>query len=67
MTSSPPPDLRLSGSPASEDSGWDDQRVKAWLLLFMVLGIAFRLLRLGLNYPLWSDEAYLACNVLDRD
>ena len=36
-------------------------------LVFMALGIAMRLLRFGLNYPLWRDEAYLAWNLLDRD
>ena len=33
----------------------------------MGLGIAIRLLRIGLDYPLWRDEAYLAVNLLERD
>jgi hypothetical protein len=59
--------IRLSGSWNGEEQGWDDARVKWWVGAFLVLGIALRLLRLGLNYPLWRDEAYLAWNVLDRD
>ena len=36
-----------------------------WLLL--LLGIAARLVRYLLRFPLWPDEAYLATNFLDRD
>lgn len=39
-----------------------------WLeALFVALGIALRLLRFGLNPPLWFDEASLALNFAERD
>ena len=60
-------DVRLSGSRTGEEPGWDDARVGRWVGLFMVLGIALRLLRFALDHPLWRDEAYLACNLLNRD
>ena len=68
MTTTQPTDgIRLSGSWTGEEPGWDERRASRWVGAFVVLGIALRLLRLGLNYPLWRDEAYLAWNVLDRD
>src|SRR6185437_13700660 len=65
----PPPtvDLRLAGPWAGAEPGWTDRCVWAWLGAFMALGVALRLVRFGLTYPLWRDEAYLAWNVLDRD
>ena len=60
-------DVRLSGSRTGEEPGWDDARVGRWVGLFMVVGIALRLMRFALDHPLWRDEAYLAWNVLDRD
>ena len=38
-----------------------------YLRIFIVLGIAMRLLRFGLKHPLWSDEAYLTFNLISRD
>ncbi len=35
-----------------------------WALLF--LGLAARLVRYGLQFPIWQDEAYLAMNYFDR-
>jgi hypothetical protein len=35
-----------------------------WALLF--LGLAARLIRYSLQFPIWQDEAYLAMNYLDR-
>ena len=54
---------------------WVDQnrwgRPKRLLLCFVVafifLGISLRLLRLGLNFPLWGDEAFVALNFFDSD
>jgi len=34
---------------------------------FIFLGISLRLLRLGLNFPLWGDEAFVALNFFDSD
>ena len=33
---------------------------------FLVLGVGLRLARYALNYPLWSDEAFVAANFLRR-
>ena len=34
---------------------------------FVGLGIAVRLVRYFVNYPIWHDEAFLAVNFWDRD
>jgi hypothetical protein len=60
-------DLRLCGAWTDHEPGWTDRRIVVWLRVFLSLGLAQRLLRFGLNYPLWNDEAFLAANLLDRD
>lgn len=60
-------DIRLSGAWSGDEPGWTDRRVERWLRLFLALGVAMRLLRYGLKYPLWGDEAFLAANLTDRD
>lgn len=57
----------LSGAKPGDEPGWSDRRVGRWVLVFMGVGIALRVLRFGLHYPLWRDEAYVAWNVFDRD
>ena len=37
-----------------------------WILAFLIVGVAARLVRYLLRFPLWGDEAYLAMNLLDR-
>src|SRR2546423_490557 len=37
-----------------------------WVLAFLVLGFGWRLLRYGLQFPIWGDEAYLCLNFLDQ-
>jgi hypothetical protein len=66
-TISPPANLRLTGAWSGDEPGWTDRRVEAWLRVFLVLGVAMRLVRYGLKYPLWGDEAFLAANLIDRD
>ena len=67
ITRPSPHDLRLSGSKEGDEPGWTDRRIGRWLHIFLGLGVALRLLRFGLNFPFWSDEAYLASNILERD
>jgi hypothetical protein len=55
-------DLRIGGEPDGADP-----RAEAWLRAFILLGIGLRLVRLGLDYPLWRDEAYVAANLLERN
>ena len=49
------------------DQIWSDRRTARWLAGFMILGLVLRLVRFGLNHPLWRDEAFLVANVIDRD
>src|ERR1700722_9171530 len=37
------------------------------LALLVGVGVAIRLVRLFIPYPIWDDEARLALNLLDRD
>jgi hypothetical protein len=52
-------------SPASP-SGTGD-RCARWIMVFLAIGVAARLIRYLLRFPLWGDEAMLAMNFLDRD
>jgi hypothetical protein len=38
-----------------------------WIVVFIAVGIAVRLLRYMLRFPLWGDETLLAVNFLHRD
>ena len=38
-----------------------------WVAVFLAVGIAVRLLRYLLRFPLWGDESLLAVNLIDRD
>lgn len=60
-------DLRISGHPADGAHGWSDDRIARWIRYFLGLGVALRLLRVWLDFPLWNDEAYVVLNVLERD
>ncbi len=42
------------------------ERVRQLVWLFLALGVAVRLTRYLLRFPLWCDEGYLAVNFLDR-
>jgi hypothetical protein len=39
---------------------------RRWLLALMILGLALRLTRYLLRFPLWEDEAMLSANLIDR-
>jgi hypothetical protein len=67
MCSQASADLRLAGTWSGDEPGWPDHRVRMYLRIFIVLGIAMRLLRFGLKHPLWSDEAFLTFNLISRD
>ena len=42
-------------------------RQARWIMVFLAVGVAARLIRYLLRFPLWGDEAALAMNFLDRD
>jgi len=63
----PPGDLRLSGARAGVEPGWADDRINAWLRVFLALGVVLRLTRIGLDHPIWRDEAFLLANLVERD
>ena len=42
------------------------QRQAQWLWVFLAVGLAARLVRYLLRFPLWEDEAMLSANFLDR-
>ena len=42
------------------------QAQRRWLLALLILGVALRLTRYLLRFPLWEDEAGLAANFIDR-
>ena len=54
-----------SGGPLAPRYGVDWHA--RWIMVFLAVGIAARLIRYLLRFPLWGDEAMLAMNFLDRD
>src|SRR5512140_912310 len=42
------------------------QQVRHWSWAFLALGVAARVLRYALRFPLWADECFLSANLLDR-
>jgi hypothetical protein len=58
--------LPLSLFPAEREP-LDSRQTAAWLLFFLILGVAARTVRFALRFPLWEDECFLAVNLLDRD
>jgi hypothetical protein len=55
---------RPAGRPSAERKG--ERRVYALTGAFVALGLIVRLVRYGVVYPIWHDEAFLAVNFLDR-
>src|SRR5271157_3865795 len=56
---------------ASRPLSFAEPAEPAWVVratwFFVGLGIAVRLVRYFVNYPIWHDEAFLAVNFWDRD
>ena len=50
-------------APRRGDAEWHAR----WIMVFLAVGVAARLIRYLLRFPLWGDEAALAMNFLDRD
>ena len=44
----------------------DGKLVRRWVLAFVLFGLAWRLARFALAFPIWGDEAMLGLNVIDR-
>ena len=59
-----PPPLPTDAPPTGEAE--PSRRVARAVGAFVALGLALRLARYALNYPLWGDEAFVAVNFLDR-
>src|SRR5262249_52552590 len=45
----------------------DNSFVWKWTLGLLVVGVAWRMLRYFLQFPVWGDEAFICNNFLDRD
>jgi hypothetical protein len=43
-----------------------DRKAARWVWFFVALGLAARLLRFALRFPLWEDECFLSVNLIDR-
>ena len=54
---------KVNRDPDAGEPRWVSQAIWA----FIVLGVSLRVIRYALNFPLWSDEAFVAANFLDRD
>ena len=56
-----PPPLALD-----ETEPLDARSQQRWIWLFLALGVAARVIRYALRFPLWEDESFLAANFLQR-
>ena len=54
------------GSPSVAGTYLTAARVARWLAVFLWLGLAARLIRYLLRFPLWEDECFLCVNFIDR-
>jgi hypothetical protein len=43
-----------------------DPRAVRWVWAFLLLGVAARVIRYALRFPLWEDECFLSANLFDR-
>jgi hypothetical protein len=59
------PLARLSVFPAGSDPLGAEAAAR-WMTILLVLGIAARVVRFGLRFPFWYDEAALSSNFLER-
>jgi hypothetical protein len=68
-TATLPPDAPLFPLATPEGSAaWlTPRRLDRWVLVFVILGLTARCVRYCLRFPLWEDECFLCCNLLDRD
>ncbi len=55
---------RAASRPRRRWRRWHRSR---WLLLVVALGLVARLVRLAVDFPIWGDEAAVACSFLSRD
>ena len=46
---------------------WRDRPDLALIVVAVLANLSWRLVRYGLNFPIWGDEAMLAVNICDRD
>ncbi len=51
---------------AGEENLLSARAERQWLLALMLIGLALRLTRYLLRFPLWEDEAMLSANLIDR-
>src|SRR5262245_8642757 len=66
METSTAPLLPLT-SPEGPSPWLSERRLNQLILAFVILGLAARCLRYFLRFPLWEDECFLCCNLIDRD
>lgn len=45
---------------------WPEATAGRWVAFFLALGLAARVIRYALRFPLWEDECFLSVNLIDR-
>ncbi len=53
--------------PTSDVDHPEEVAIRRWLCALLLLGVGWRVLRYGLCFPFWGDEAYLNISILRRD
>jgi hypothetical protein len=51
---------------ATDDTTTDAAQIDRWVWGFVILGLAARLFRYALCFPLWDDESFLSANLIGR-
>lgn len=61
------PTIALDLRSRRDDELNSHQFARNWLTAFVVAGLIWRLGRYALGFPLWGDEAFVACDVIDHN
>lgn len=59
--------IRLETGPCSGTAAFAQRAARRWLVALVVVGVVARVLRYGLSFALWEDEAFLVVNLFEKD
>ncbi|MBK9376037.1 MAG: glycosyltransferase family 39 protein [Holophagales bacterium] len=60
-------EARLETGPRNGAAASTERAARQWLVALVVVGVLARVLRYGLGFALWEDEAFLVVNLFEKD
>jgi hypothetical protein len=58
--------IRLEADPRNATAASTEQAAARWLVALVAVGVLARVLRYGLGFALWEDEAFLVVNLFEK-